>query len=48
MQAGPALSLLRPWCGHVLTASQGSGISVEFGSGFAKGKIEEGLVSPDG
>lgn len=37
----------RLWCGHVLTASQGSGTLVEFGSGFAKRKIEEGPVSPD-
>lgn len=37
----------RLWCVHVLTASQGSGTSVEFGSGFAKRKIEEGPFSPD-
>lgn len=37
----------RLWHAHVLTASQGSGTLVEFGSGFAKRKIEEGPVSPN-
>lgn len=47
MEAGPACPCSRLWCGHVPAASRGSGTLVEFGSGFAKGKMEEGPASPD-
>lgn len=46
MEAGLPCPCSWLWRGHLLTASQGSGTLVEFGSGFAERKIEEGPVSP--